>query len=790
MATKLRADYDAGRVSDRLIGRVIAKKIRIVELIGSGGMGQVYRAEHAELERRIALKVLRPEMSADEERMRRFRREALAASRLEHPSSVRIFDYGEDGPDKLLYIAMELVEGVGLDRVLAEHGPLPPDRAVRILAQVLGALAEAHDAGIIHRDLKPANVLIASRRDDDGNPQDLAKVCDFGLAKLIDEESPEGATRVGTYLGTPAFMSPEQARGQALDPRSDIYSAGVMLYQLLTGHVPFTGESPLDLMVKHITEPPPRLKSSAPHLSPILDDIVEWALAKDPAKRCPSARQLRKALLGFLEANREIPLDATVISEGGAARAPTALPSEAPSLVVLPLTNLAAAPTDTFADAMTEALIMAIAKMKTVRVISRTSSLQYKARPASVPEIRRALGVTHVLEGSAAKSKDRVRVNVQLVDAQRDQPTWGESYERPYTEVLSLERELATAVAAAIDEELKPTITVTPRPARAESSLIGPPVVPTAYDEVLRGRMELLARTPASIKRAIEHFRRAIGFDPRSPLPHAGLADAYNLLSSYNLLPPTLANGRALEAAQNALDLDEKNAEAKTAAAFAVQYHQNDRVTAERLFQEAIALNPSYAQAHQWYAELLAAEGRFEEAEREAKEGRSLDPLSPLTDGTLSLVLYLSRRFQAAAEVAERAAARHATSFVLYPVWAWALTHLEQYDAAIDRLERARALSGGYSGMDAALAHTFALAGEHSRAEQIMAELRVRERSEYVPAFYFGMIHAALGDFDQAFVELFRARDEGTSHLVFAKVDANFDCLRADDRFLTLSGTS
>lgn len=372
-------------MSDRLLGRVIAKKIRILELIGSGGMGQVYRAEHAELERRIALKVLRPEMSADEERMRRFRREALAASRLEHPSSVRIFDYGEDGPDKLLYIAMELVDGVGLDRLLVDHGPLPPDRAVRILAQVLGALAEAHDAGIIHRDLKPANVLIASRKDDDGNPQDLAKVCDFGLAKLVDEERPDGATRVGTYLGTPAFMSPEQARGQALDPRSDIYSAGVMLYQLLTGHVPFTGESPLDLMVKHITEPPPRLKSSAPHLSPILDDIVEWALAKDPAKRCPSARQLRKALLGFLEANRELPLDATLISADEVPRAPSALPSEAPSLVVLPLANLSppesppagatASSSDVFADAMTEALIMAIARKKTVRVISRTSSM-------------------------------------------------------------------------------------------------------------------------------------------------------------------------------------------------------------------------------------------------------------------------------------------------------------------------------------------------------------------------------------------------------------------------------
>ncbi|MFO0725983.1 MAG: protein kinase [Myxococcota bacterium] len=772
--------------ADALIGRTIGGKIRIVRLLGTGGMGRVYRATHAGLNKDIAVKVLRPDLLSDPERVRRFRIEAQSASRLEHPATIRIYDFGEDGPDHLLFIAMELVEGTGLDQVLVQDGALKPERAVRIMVQILGALAEAHDAGIIHRDLKPANVLLQKRADDDGVLRDQVKVCDFGLAKLIGApESEPHATRVGTYLGTPAFMSPEQARGQTLDTRSDLYSAGVMLYQMLTGHIPFSGDSPLDLMVKHITEPAPRASSSAPNLSPILDDIVDWSLAKDVNKRCPSARQMRKALLGFLEANREPSVDSTIVS-GPPLNVPPAMAASSPegkSVIVLPLLDLSPQPQAYFADAMTEAVIMAIAKKKSMKVISRTSSMQYKGRAPSVADLVRELGVTHVLEGSVARHDPRVRVNMALVDAREDAPIWSETYERAAEDVLGVERALATLVADAIEVELSlkaPSASAVPAPS--------PSVSANAYDAVLRGRMELLARTPASIRRAIEQFRRGQSFDPKSPLPLAGLADAYNLLSSYNLLPPTLANGRALEAAQAALELDPENVEAKTAAAFAVEYRYSDLEGAERLFKEAIALNPSYAQAHQWYAELLAATGRFDEAEKEAKESRGLDPLSPLTDGTLSLIYYLSRRFEQAAEVAERAAARHPTSFVLYPVWGWALTHLERYDAAVERLEKARELSGGYLGMDAALAHTLALAGLHSRAEEIVKSLRARERTEYVPAFYFGMIAAALGDYDAAFVELFRARDEGTSHLVFAKVDANFDCLRADDRFVDLVG--
>ncbi len=273
-------------MADPLLGRLIAGRIRILALLGEGGMGQVYRGHHEGLDRAVAVKVLRPEVSAVPARVARFRREARAASRLEHPHVVRIYDHGADA-DGLLYLTMELVEGETLAALVSRELGLEPERAVRIVAQVLAAVAEAHDAGVVHRDLKPANVLIASRVDDDGAPVDVAKVCDFGLARVLDGSGEADLTHEGQTLGTPAFMSPEQALGRPADVRSDVYAAGLVLFEALTGSPPFVADSPMGVMLKQVAEVPPRLSEQVPGVDGMLEDIVSW----------PSPRTRRRAAL-------------------------------------------------------------------------------------------------------------------------------------------------------------------------------------------------------------------------------------------------------------------------------------------------------------------------------------------------------------------------------------------------------------------------------------------------------------------------------------------------------------
>ncbi len=457
-----------------------------------------------------------------------------------------------------------------------------------------------------------------------------------------------------------------------------------------------------------------------------------------------------------------------------AAIAPVAPPPRAQGVVVLPLEARSDGAGDgMFADAMTDALITALAKAKTLRVISSTSSMRLRGSAEPLATIAAQLGVSHALEGSLVRAGDRVRIRARLVEASGDATTWAESYDRSCADVLALQDEVAAAIAHAIHAELAPA------PEAKQ-------VVPAAYDAYAEGRAALATRTPGALRLALAHFRDAVALDPSFAAGHAGLADAYALLASYEILPPALALPKALAAAERAVALDEGLAEAHAAVAFATLHHQRDFERAEWSYRFAIDLAPGSADARQWYAELLAARGRHDEALRSSQAAQSIDPLSPLRDAGRALVLYLGRRPEEAVEVADAALARAPRCIQLHPVLSWALGDLGRHARAVEVAEAGVALGTGFVGLDAALGYARARAGDEAGARVVLADLRARELVGHIPAFYRAAVAIGLDAREEALRELARAEEEGTGHLLFMGVDPAYDALRGEPAFQAL----
>ncbi len=756
--------------------------------VGSGGMGEVYRARDTRLDRDVAVKVLPASLLADPDRLRRFEHEARAAGAVNHPNVLGVFDVGS--AEGVPYLVCELLEGETLRSALRE-GALPPRKAVDYAAQIARGLAAAHYKGIVHRDLKPENIFVTT----DGR----VKVLDFGLAKLTHsglDAGPEARTvtrdtEPGTVLGTVDYMSPEQARGETADARSDVFSFGVVLYEMLSGRRPFHRGTATETMAAILRDDPPTLSAASRDIPAGLERVLRRCLEKRSGERFESTRDLALALEAVSESPAPAPaarrrralwwaaagLAAVLAVSAGVAWRVRSPPPTAgiPSIAVLPLQNLSREPSqDYFADGMTEALITDLAKVGGLRVISRTSVMRYKGTSKGIPEIARELNVSAVLEGSVQQSGDRVRITAQLIDGRTDEHLWAESYDRDLKDVLALQSEVARQAARAIRVRLTPEDHVQLARTRA--------VDPEAHRLYLQARYLLNRRSVPEMKQAIEMLQQLVAKDPSYAQGYATLSEGYSVLDDYGGLPPEEAYPKAIEAARRALEIDPDLAEAHASLGH-ILLHQRRWDDAKRELRRAIELNPSLALAHRWYSNALAWTGDVDGSLREARYASALDPSSSAT--VLGHKLIESRRYDEAIEVLRKGAQIDprvrggATYFML--AWTYALQN--RHEEALTAVRTLWELSPDRSSK-IHLAYVHARAGRTAEARAVLAELQASASASDEPLFQqLAHVYVALGDKEKALSTIEQGFRAHPDDLLGIDGSPDMDALRDEPRF-------
>ncbi len=722
---------------------------------GRGGMSRLFVAVDVALDRRIAVKVLRPDLGAGVN-IERFRREITITASLQHPHIVPVFAAGETAG--LPYYTMPLVDGESLTERLEREGPPPVEEAVAILRDVTRALAYAHGRGVIHRDVKPQNVLLAGKS---------ATVTDFGIAKAVasarDEPGSDITTR-GLAIGTPAYMAPEQAGGdEAVDQRADLYSFGCLAYELLVGEPPFKRPSARAMIAAHLVEEPVPVGSRRPGLPPQIAEVVMRCLAKEPALRPQSAEEVLEALSGVALAAGE---EAEVVVAGAT-----------PSVAVLAFTNMSVEPgNEFFSDGVTEEILNTLARVRSLRVAARTSSFAFKGQQVDVQEIGRRLGVDTVLEGSVRRAGNRVRIAARLVNAKDGYQIWGDDYDRELEDVFVIQDEIARSIAEALTSALADWLhPATTGPRRKTTSV-------AAYELYLKGRYFLNQRVDGMWK-AMEYYRRALDQDPGFALAHSGVAEAHFLLTLYAAVPPGEGAPQARDAARRALALDPTLAEPHTVLAnLSLWYDWDPEATLPEL-NRAVELKPSDPLALSCYGYYFGALGLFDEAISRVRAAVEIDPLSMWANSNLVVTSYLARRF-------DEAVAHCRTMIELSPGYSeahrWmALAQVQQgrFEEAFEGVQTAVQLSNRHFWPLANLGGMLGRAGQRDEAWAILAELEESAKAEYVPPLAIATVHYGLGDLDSAFDWLERSVEARDFWLLMLPHDPGFDYLRKDPRF-------
>ena len=725
-------------------------RYRLLSRLGAGGMGEVWKALDANLDREVAIKVLSSGALGDGTSRERFRREAHVLSRLSHPGVATIFDF--DAHDGVDFLVMEYVAGGSLQERL-ETGPLAMDELVRVGAAVADALHDAHQRGFLHRDLKPGNVVLTTG----GQP----KILDFGLAQLLGGDKTTGAlTQTGLIVGSLPYMAPEQLLGEGDDARTDIYALGILLFEMATGRRPFVKERAEALMFEIFNNAAPSARSLRPDAPAALDQLIADCLSKEPARRPATAAEVARRLLG------------TATPSGETA---SATRSAIKSIVVLPLRNVSNdASQEYFADGMTEALISDLARIKALRVISRTSAMQYKGSAKSLPDIARELNVDAVLEGSALLIGSRVRVSVQLISARADDTLWAERYDRQLDDVLGLQSELAETVAREI------AIQITP--AEATQLARRSTANPEAHLEYLKSRHAFFAASPEAVELGMRHARRAIELDPSLALAWSALADLHMIAAVRGMVPPAEAAAASTAAADRALALDPALADAY-ASRGAINCVTGDLRGGLAMLQRAIVLNPGVGNSYSWMGRALYSFERHEEALAAKLKACSLDPLSMLIRTGVGDAYYFAREYEKsvfhyrmALELDRRFDGAHTDL-------ARSLEALGRFDEARAEYEEGRKLAGGVAGPSFGLAHLEAAAGNEAEARRILAELTAARGTRVVSAWGIAALHASLHDVDDAYRWLEIAIEEKASGLILFRVHPRLDPIRQDPRY-------
>jgi serine/threonine-protein kinase len=793
--------------------------------IGEGGMGEVYLAQDTELGRTVAVKVLSADVAADKRRMNRFVQEARAASALNHPNILTIFEIGR--ADGVPFIATEFIDGETL-RERLRSSPLKLGDALDIAAQTAGALAAAHAASVVHRDVKPENIML--RRDH------VVKVLDFGLAKLTEDRTslnPDAPTRLlvntdsGVVMGTAQYMSPEQARGLAVDARTDIFSLGVVLYETVAGRAPFEGATQSDVLVSILDREPPPLARFAPDVPPELERIVTKALAKDREARYQTMKDLAidlRALKQRLEVEAEIgrtqeprqtadaqtenatqilaasptssaeyvaggirkhqraavaALLVLLLAVGGISlwyfRNRSANAAQIESIAVLPFVNESgSSDVEYLSDGMTESLINNLSQLPKLNVKARSTVFRYKGKAVEPQAIAAELSVQAILSGRVVQRGDDLTLYLSLVDGRNGNQIWGEQYRRKLADLVALQGEIARDVS----DKLRVKLSGADEQKLAQNYTANT----EAYQLYLKGRFYWNKRTPEGFNQAADYFRQAIEKDPNYALAYTGLADCYVIRGG----DQRESMPRAKEEASRALSLDPTLAEAHVSLAMAKTIYDRDWTGARAEFEEAIRLNPKYATAHQWYGILLSILGKPDEALAEINRAIELDPLSLIINTDKGRILYFARRYDDAIRQLQETLKMDADFGTAHNILGWCYAEKGLYDQAVVEMQRGIELGVAVGGALGRIGYAYARAGRRDEVLKILDQLEQRSKQSYVSPYSFAIVYAALGERDRAFSLLQRSIDEGATGQSFMKVDPVFDSLHSDPRFADL----
>ncbi len=767
-------------------------------------MGEVYRARDVRLGRDVALKILPETLSRNSEALKRFQREAKSLAALSHPNILSVYDTGTD--HEISYVVTEYLQG----ETLREHltgSPFPWQKAAAIAATVAEALAEAHAHGIVHRDLKPGNIFITKK--------EQIKILDFGLARFFEKQAnPEEGTTVsveGTVVGTVPYMSPEQVRGDIVDSRSDIFSLGCVLYELITAKRCFSGKARLDTAAAVLKDEVPRPSAIGVAVPPELEEIILRCLEKDRENRFQSARDLGFALESVIRTSAAAD---RIISTGVPVQTPkkrlgiwsgavalliavtigwlffykqrefnsrsTGATRKIESLAVLPLLNLSRnSEQDYLADGMTEQLIASISRLKDLRVISRTSSMSYKNAKKALPQIAKELNVDAILEGSVLKSGNRIQFTVQLVHAATDDHLWAETYQRDLQDILTVQNELAEAIANEIQIQLTP---------QEQQQLANRKQVnPEAHLEYLKGRFYLAKFTDSDLKSAIQFFQGSLRKDPGYAPAYAGIADAYTLLSD-NFLPPIECMPKARAAALKALELNPSLSEAHTSLATVKFYYDWDWAATNEELLRALDLNPNYAEAHRIRAAYLTSKRKRDEALSEIKKALELDPFSFLINMDVAFLAYFLRENDLSIRYLENALELLPSSqspravIVLVLVAKGDLQGAAKADDLVDK----KALLEEAPLYAAVLASAEAIMGRKKEAEEYLLNLKELSKRRFVCPYEIATALYSLGRTDEAFQYLEQAYHHRSICMVWLRVDPRFESLQSDPRYQDL----
>jgi serine/threonine protein kinase/Tfp pilus assembly protein PilF len=788
-------------VCDRTTGSTFAGRYQVIEELGHGGMGRVYKVFDTKIKEKVALKFIKPEVASDKGTIERFSNEIRLARRIRHKNVCGMFDFGE--AEGAHFITMEYVHGEDLKSLIHMSGSLSLGMLLSVGKQVCEGLAEAHGLGVIHRDLKPQNIMI----DKNGN----AKIMDFGIARSVKDK---GMTGPGVMIGTPEYMSPEQSEATEVDHRSDVYSLGVVLYEMATSHVPFEGETVLSIAMKHKGEVPRNPKQLNASLPDDLSNVILKCLEKDKDKRYQNAADVHselekiekglpiterfvldrkpmtsKEITAKIRIKKLIPpvLTGAVIGLAALAywqfipkkQAPP-MPARKSSIAVLSFADLSHSKNNEYlCDGISETLINALTNIEGLWVPATTSAFFFKGKAQDIREIGQKLGVDNVLEGSVQVAGDNLRVTARISNIQTGRQVWSDIFNRKMADIFAIQDDIAKAIVTALKIKLL-----------GEK---GAPLIKKhtqnyeAYRLYLHGLNSWNKRGEANLINSVEYFEKAIALDPNYALAYAGVADAFSILGNNALWPAEKAYPKAKAAALKALEIDNGLAEAHTSLAAIMQDYDWDFVGAEKEFIVAIALAPGYATAHHWYALFLLTSGHHEEAIREINIARNLDPLSPRISANVGLVHYLARQYSQAIEELNKALEEGLISGALYAYIGWAYEAVGNYGEAVQSYLQNVKLSGNSEARDNGIACCYALMGRREEASKILNNIIEYSKVNYESSVNIAEVFACLGETNQVFAWLETALMKRDPNLIFyPKYHHRFDPIRSDPRYEAL----
>jgi len=729
------------------LGTLFAGRYVVLQELGRGGMGVVYRVMDEKLNEEIALKVLKPEIAAYKETIERFKNELKLARKIAHKHVCKMYDLNEE--EETPYITMECVKGEDLKSFIRKKEKLEEKEAIEIAKQVCEGLTGAHELGIIHRDLKPQNIMI----DDKGN----TKVMDFGIARSVDAP---GVTQTGIIIGTPDYISPEQVEGEKADQRSDIYSLGVILYEMVTGQVPFLGNTALSVAMKHKVEEPSNPRKLNDLVSEDLSRVILWCLKKDKRLRCQTAAEL---LSNLIKIEKKIPITERSRTQEEPPSGTAGISDVQNSIAVLPFINMSADPEqEYFCDGMAEELINSLTKIKNLMVVARTSAFSFKGKNLDVREIGKKLNVGKVLEGSVRIAANRIRITAQLINVADGYHIWSDRYDRELEDVFAIQDEVTLAIV----DNLKLKLV---KQEKAAVLKRGTDDV-EAYNLYLKGSHYFRMYGGKGFDEAIDCYQQALRKDPAYSMAYYGLSEIYISLSYWGNVPPKEAIPKAKAYAKKALEIDDTNGEAHGALGFIHAMHDWDWKAAEQKIKQALDLSPNSSINRMYYSFLLSHLEKHEEAIAEAMRAQALDPISSFINAFVGLTFFFPGQFDRAVKELQKVIKMNPDSYLAHYHLGMVYTAQSNIEGAIAEYEKAVKCSGGVPFIEMLLAITYYSSGERAHAEKIFESLKQRAKNEYVPPTSFFLMNLVLGKLGEAKQWLKRAGEEHDSYLCWLRI--------------------